>query len=170
MIAPLRRIAHARAAGTTFHGKEPARRPPDRVQIAPLNHSSSKETAMSVRTIAEKYMELCGEGKHFEFMRNYYGPEMVSVEGDGREFAGKEKVIHKSEVFQDNNTIHTQDLRGPFFCGDADAGSGKFGVYAAIEFSPKGGGQRVRHEEVGLYTVNNDAVTREEFFYDGPFI
>jgi len=125
---------------------------------------------MSVRTIAEKYMELCRGGKHFDFMRAFYGPDMVSVEGDGREFVGKEKVIHKSEVFQGANTIHSQDLRGPFFCGDADAGSGRFGVYAAIEFSPKSGGDRERHEEVGVYTVKNGVVTREEFYYEGPFI
>ena len=125
---------------------------------------------MSVRNVAEKYMELCNEGKHFEFMRAYYAPEMVSVEGDGREFVGKGPVIHKSEVFQGNNDILSQDLRGPFFLGDADANSGRFGVYAAIEFSPKAGGKRERHEEVGLYTVKNDVVTREEFYYDGAFI
>jgi hypothetical protein len=125
---------------------------------------------MSVRTIAQKYMELCGKGKHFDFMRAFYGPDMVSVEGDGREFVGKEKVIHKSEVFQGNNTIHSQDLRGPFFLGDADGGSGRFGVYSSIEFSPKAGGKREKHEEVGVYTVKNDIVTREEFFYDGRFI
>ena len=125
---------------------------------------------MSVRNIAQKYMELCGAGKHFEFMRVFYGPEMVSVEGDGREFAGKEKVIHKSEVFQGNNDIHSQDLRGPFFLGDANASSGRFGVYASIEFSPKATGKRATHEEVGVYTVKNDIVTREEFFYEGPFI
>ena len=84
---------------------------------------------MSVRTVAEKYMELCSRWKHFEFMRTFYAPEMVSVEGDGREFVGKEPVIKKSEVFQGNNTIHSQDLRGPFFCGDANANSGRFGVY-----------------------------------------
>jgi hypothetical protein len=126
---------------------------------------------MSVRNIAEKYMELCSKGKHFDFMRTFYGPAMVSVEGDGREFVGKEKVIHKSEVFQGNNTIHRQDLRGPFFLGDANSSSGRFGVYASIEFSPKAGdGKREKHEEVGVYTVKNDIVTREEFFYEGPFI
>jgi hypothetical protein len=132
--------------------------------------SSRKEVVMSVRKIAQKYMELCNRGKHFDFMRGYYAPEMVSVEGDGREFVGKEKVIHKSEVFQGENDIHSQDLRGPFFLGDADSNSGRFGVYAAIEFSPKGGGTRQKHEEVGVYTVKNDAVTREEFYYDGRFI
>jgi hypothetical protein len=115
-------------------------------------------------------MELCSQGKHFEFMRTFYAPEMVSVEGDGKEYVGKEPVIRKSEVFQGNNTIHSQDLRGPFFCGDANASSGRFAVYTSIEFSPKAGGQRVKHDEVGLYTVKNDLVTREEFFYDGSFI
>jgi hypothetical protein len=125
---------------------------------------------MSVETVARKFIELCNQGKHFEVMRTMYAPEMVSVEADGREFAGKEVVIHKSEVFQGNNAILSQDLRGPFFLGDAGAGSGRFAVYTSIEFSPKAGGERQRHDEVGLYTVKNDAITREEFFYDGPFI
>ena len=125
---------------------------------------------MSVRTVAEKWMELCGQGKHFEFMHAYYAPEMVSVEGDGREFVGKGPVIHKSEVFQGNNTIHSQDLRGPFFCGDAGASAGRFAVYIALEYSSKAGGPRSRQEEIGLYTVKDGIVTREEFFYDGPFI
>src|SRR4051794_27937672 len=99
-----------------------------------------KEIFMSVRTVAGTFMKLCEEGKHFEFMRTMYAPDMVSVEGDGREFVGKENVIHKSEVFQGNNNILSQDLRGPFFCGDPDASSGRFGVYTAIEFSPKAAG------------------------------
>ena len=123
---------------------------------------------MSVRTVAGKFMELCSQGKHFEFMRTFYAPEMVSVEGNGKEYVGKEPVIKKSEVFQGNNTIHSQDLRGPFFCGDANAGSGKFAVYTSINFTPKAGGECQTHEEVGLYTVNkDDKITREQFFYDG---
>jgi hypothetical protein len=125
---------------------------------------------MSVRTIAAKFMELVGQGKHFDFMRTFYAPEMVSVEANGREFVGKEPVIHKSEVFQGDNNFHSQDVRGPFFFGDADAKAGKFAVYIALEFSPKSGGERQKHEEVGIYTVKNDIVTREEFFYDGPFL
>jgi hypothetical protein len=125
---------------------------------------------MSVETVALKFRELVIQGKHFEVMRTMYAPEMVSVEGDGKEYVGKEAVIRKSEVFQGNNTIQSQDLRGPFFCGNPNASSGRFAVYTSIEFSPKAGGERVTHEEVGLYTVKNDTITREEFFYDGPFI
>lgn len=125
---------------------------------------------MSVQSVAGKFMELCSQGKHFEVMRTMYAPEMVSVEGNGRETVGKEAVIHKSEVFQGNNAITGQDLRGPFFCGDAEAKSGRFAVHTSITFTPKAGGERQTHEEVGLYTVKNDMITREEFFYDGPFI
>ena len=122
---------------------------------------------MSVRTVAAKFQELVSQGKHFEFMRTMYSPDMVSVEGDGRATVGKEQVIHKSEVFQGANQFHSQDLRGPFFLGDASADSGRFGVYIALEFSPNSGGDRRRHEEVGLYTVQDGVVTREEFFYNG---
>ena len=125
---------------------------------------------MSVKTIAGKFMELCNQGKHFEVMRTMYAPEMVSVEGDGKETVGKEAVIHKSEVWQGNNTIESQDLRGPFFCGDADASSGRFAVYSSVGFTPKGGRERHTHEEAGIYTVKDDMITREEFYYEGPFI
>ena len=125
---------------------------------------------MSVETVAGKFMELVNQGKHFEVMRNMYSPDMVSVEGDGREFVGKEKVIHKSEVFQGNNAIHSQDLRGPFFLGDPNASSGRFAVYTSLDFTAKAGGARQTHDEVGLYTVKNDMITREEFFYAGKFI
>ena len=125
---------------------------------------------MSVRTVAGTFMELCSKGKHFEFMHTMYAPDMVSVEGDGKETVGKEPVIHKSEVWQANNTIHGQKLRGPFFCGDANASSGRFTVYSLLEYTPKAGGERRTQEEVGLYTVKGEQITREEFFYDGAFI
>src|SRR4051812_4176010 len=125
---------------------------------------------MSVQTVAQKFMELCKQGKHFDVMRAMYTPEMVSVEGDGKETVGKEAVIHKSGVFQGNNNITGQDLRGAFFCGDPNATSGRFAVYTSITFTPKAGGKAVTHDEVGLYTVKNDMITREEFFYSGKFV
>ena len=125
---------------------------------------------MSVETVALRFRELVIQGKHFEVMRTMYAPDMVSVEGDGRETVGKEAVIHKSEVWQGNNNIHGQDFRGPFFCGNPNASAGRFAVYFGLEFTPKAGGERVKHDEVGLYTVKDDTITREEFYYDGKFI
>ena len=125
---------------------------------------------MSVETVALKFRELVNQGKHFEVMRTMYAPDMVSVEGDGRETVGKEPVIRKSEVWQGRNNIHGGKLLGPFFNGDPGANSGRFAVHLSIDFTPKAGGPRVTHDEVGLYTVKDDTITREEFFYVGPFI
>lgn len=47
---------------------------------------------MSIETVAGKFMELCKQGKHFEVMRTMYAPEMVSVEGSGKETVGKEEI------------------------------------------------------------------------------
>ena len=47
---------------------------------------------MSVQTVAGKFMDLVNQGKHFEVMRTMYAPAMVSVEADGREFVGKDRV------------------------------------------------------------------------------
>src|SRR6478672_1776825 len=104
--------------------------------------SFRKEIAMSVQTGAGKFMELCNQGKHFEVMRTMYSADMVSVEGDGKETVGKEPVIRKSEVFQGNHILHGQKLRGPFFCGDPKAGSGRFTVNSVLDYTPKAGGDR----------------------------
>src|SRR4051794_39721113 len=122
---------------------------------------------MSLETVAGKVVDLCNQGKHFDVMRDMYVPEMVSVEGDGKQTVGKEAVINKSAVWQGNNNILSQDIRGPFFCGDGNARSGQFAVYTSVSFSPKAGGARQTHDEVGLYTVKNEMITREEFFYSG---
>src|SRR5262245_13286817 len=125
---------------------------------------------MSVETVAGKFMELCNQGKHFEVMRSMYSSDMVSVEGNGKETVGKEPVIRKSEVFQNNHILHGQKLHGAFFCGDPKASAGRFAVYSVLDYTPKAGGERRTQEEVGLYTVKGDQITREEFFYVGAFI
>ena len=125
---------------------------------------------MSVETVAGKFMELVNQGKHFEVMRGMYSADMVSVEGNGKETVGKEPVIRKSEIWQGNNNIHSQKVAGPFYCGDPNASAGRFAVYTVLEYSPKAGGERRTQEEVGLYTVKGEQITREEFFYDGVFV
>ena len=123
---------------------------------------------MSVETVAEKFVELCNQGKNFEVMRTMYAPEMVSVEGDGRQTVGRQAVIRKSEAYGETYQIHGQSLRGPFFRGDRSAEAGEFAVFHTLDVTPATGGDRVTIEEVALYTVNGDQITREEFFYDAP--
>lgn len=117
---------------------------------------------MSLQTVGHQLVEMCNQGKNFDVMRTMYAPDIVSVEGDGSETAGQGPVIHKSEVWQGHNEIHTEKVRGPFFNGPT-----QFAVHYTFEVTPKGTGKRVTLEEVGVYTVKNEKITREQFFYEG---
>ena len=118
---------------------------------------------MSLQTAASKFVELCNQGKNFDVMRTMYAPDIVSVEGDGKETKGQQPVIHKSELWQSKNDIHGENVRGPFFNG-----TNQFAVHFTFDITRKATGKRETIEEVGLYTVGkDDKITREQFFYDG---
>jgi hypothetical protein len=117
---------------------------------------------MSIQTMAKQFVELCNQGKNFDVMRTMYHPDIVSVEGDGAETAGQTPVIQKSERWAAANTIHGEKVLGPYFNGP-----GEFAVHFTFEVTPKATGTRRTLQEVGVYTVEGDKITREQFFYDG---
>ena len=120
---------------------------------------------MSLRTIAGKFVELCRQGKNFDVMRTMYAPDIVSVEGDGKQTAGQGPVIKKSENWVADKAFNGETVAGPFFNG---ANPDQFVVYFTFDVTPKSTGKRITLEEVGVYTVNkDDKITREQFFYDG---
>ena len=125
---------------------------------------------MSLQTLAHEFVDLCNQGKNFDVMEQMYAPDIVSVEASGEQVAGKRPVIDKSRKWGASNTINSEKVRGPFLDGTNGAGdrsSGQFAVHYTFDVTPKSTGQRVTLEEVGLYTVKNDQITREQFYYEG---
>lgn len=120
---------------------------------------------MSVETVAHKFVELCRQGKNFDVMRTMYAPDIVSVEGDGKQTAGQQAVIKKSEDWVSDKIFHGETVAGPFFNG---ANPDQFVVYFTLDITIKATNQRLTRDEVGIYTVNrSDKISREQFFYDG---
>ncbi len=119
---------------------------------------------MSVRTVAARFVELCNQGKNFDVMRTLYDPNIVSVEGDGKETKGQGPVIKKSEDWVSDKEFNGETCSGPFFNG---ANPDQFVVYFTLDVTPRKTGKRITLKEVGVYTVKNDKITREQFFYDG---
>jgi hypothetical protein len=119
---------------------------------------------MSLQTVAKQFVELCRQGKNFDVMRTMYSPDIVSVEGDGKETAGQGPVIKKSEDWGADKAFHGETVAGPFYNG---ANPDQFAVYFTFDVTPKATGKRITLEEVGVYTVKHDKITREQF-YDGP--
>jgi hypothetical protein len=120
---------------------------------------------MSVQTVAHQFVELCRQGKNFDVMRTMYAPGIVSVEGDGRQTAGQQAVIKKSEDWVSDKTFNGETVAGPFFNG---ANPDQFTVFFTLDVTPKATGKPITLEEVAVYTVNkDDKITREQFFYEG---
>ena len=117
-----------------------------------------------VRTVADRFVQLCRQGKNFDVMRTMYAPSIISVEGDGKETAGQRPVIKKSEDWGADKEFHGETVAGPFYNG---ANPEQFAVYFTFDITPKSTGKRTTIDEVGVYTVKGDKITREQFFYDG---
>ena len=117
---------------------------------------------MTIQTLARQFVDLCNQGKNFDVMHTMYAPNIVSVEASGNETAGKTPVIQKSERWAAANEIHGEKVRGPFFNG-----TDQFAVHFTFEVTPRSTGQRITLEEVGVYTVQNGQIVREQFFYEG---
>jgi hypothetical protein len=101
-------------------------------------------------------------GEEFDVMRTMYSPDIVSVEASGEETAGQQPVIQKSEKWVADKIFHGEKVLGPYFNGP-----NQFAVHFTLDVTPKATGKRISLQEVGVYTVKNDKITREQFFYEG---
>ncbi|HEX3358581.1 MAG TPA: nuclear transport factor 2 family protein [Tepidisphaeraceae bacterium] len=119
---------------------------------------------MSLQSVAKQFVDMCRQGKNFDVMRTMYDPQIISVEGDGKETAGQGPVIKKSEDWVSDKTFNGETVAGPFY---NSANPDQFVVYFTLDITPKATGKRITLQEVGVYTVKNDKITREQFFYDG---
>ena len=117
---------------------------------------------MSTMDVAKKLVELCRKGEHADTL---YAPDAVSVEavampGGEREAKGVAAIRAKGEWWVANHEIHSGNVTGPWPHGD------RFVVGFQYDITHKPSGKRMKMDEVGLYTVRDGKIVREEFFYD----
>jgi len=117
---------------------------------------------MSLQTLAKQMVDLCNQRKNFDVMETMYASDIVSVEPTGKETVGKEPVIAKSRGWAERNTIHGETVRGPYF-NRPD----QFAVQITFEVTRNDTGERMTLDEIAVYTVKDDLITREEFFFGG---
>ena len=122
---------------------------------------------MSVADVANSLVSLCRQGQFMEVINQYYGDNIVSVEpvgGEGMpaEMSGIDAIRGKNNWWVENHEVHGLTVDGPFI------GDGQFAVRFTMDVTPKMTGQRTTMIEVGIYTVENDKITKEEFYYNAP--
>jgi len=114
--------------------------------------------------IGKKYVALCQEGKNEVILDELFAKDVVSVEagappGQERTAKGLDAIRAKSKWWRDNHTVHKAEVSGPYPHDD------RFAVRFVYEVTNKPSGKRFTMDEVGLFTVANNKIVKEEFFY-----
>ena len=121
---------------------------------------------MNTMEIASRLVELCRQGKNAEAVKTLFSDTSVSVEalappGGVQETKGKQGILGKGEWWLANHEIHSAIITGPWPHGN------RFVVGFQYDVTNKPSGHRMKMDEVGLDTIDNDKIVREEFFYAG---
>ncbi len=121
---------------------------------------------MDTLAIANKYVELCRQGRNDDALTTLFSDDAVSVEafappGLQKETNGKQAIRGKGDWWRSNHEVHSGSISGPWPHGD------RFIVGFQFEVTNKPSGQRMKLDEVGLFTIEHGKIVREEFFYSG---
>ncbi len=119
---------------------------------------------MTTLEIAKKYVELCQKNAHHEILETLFSKDIVSVEagappGKSPETKSLKGVADKSKQWQTDHEVHSAKVEGPWPHGN------KFIVRFSYDVTNKPSGRRMQMEEAALFTIENDKIVREEFFY-----
>jgi len=117
---------------------------------------------MSTEQVARKVVELVRKQAWYEALDTLYDHNIVRVEaysagGGSPETCGKEGVRGKIDLWVNAMEIHSFDASGPF------VGHDRFVVQYDADVTDKNSKQRRKLSEVGVYTVKDGKIVREEF-------
>jgi hypothetical protein len=119
---------------------------------------------MTTIEVGKKLVALVREGKSTEAIQTLYDPKIISVEAGlaasgPQQSTGIPACLERGKMWREANEVHSATVEGPFPNGD------RFAVFLGYEVTPRATGKRGKIEEIGVYTVRDGKITREEFFY-----
>jgi hypothetical protein len=117
---------------------------------------------MSTQEVAEKVMELVRQQAWYKALDTLYDKDIVSVEasaseGESAEKRGIDQVRGKIDWWLNAMEVHSFTAKGPFVAHD------RFVVQYDADVTEKNSKKRFQLSEVGVYTVKNGKIVREEF-------
>jgi hypothetical protein len=117
---------------------------------------------MNTEEVAKKVVELCRKEAWHEAVDQLYAKDIISVEarsmdGGSPETRGIDGIRGKVDWWINNVELHSSKVSGPFVAHD------RFVVQFDIDFTDKESKKRMQMSEVGVYTVQDGKIVREEF-------
>lgn len=122
------------------------------------------DTPRETIEIGQKLVEFCKNNENLKAVNELYADEIVSLESmaspEGTDQAqGIEAIRRKNKQWEEEMEVHSMDVQGPFPLGD------RFAVHFKFDATERKNNKRMKMEEVGLYTVKDGKIVKEEFFY-----
>jgi ketosteroid isomerase-like protein len=117
---------------------------------------------MSTEEVAKKLVEYCRKSEWMRAIDDLYAKDVVSVEAQAMEnmpaeMRGIDQVRGKTEWWEKQMEVHSAKVTGPFVARDT------FVVQFDVDVTEKASKKRMQMSEVGIYTVKDGKVAREEF-------
>ena len=117
---------------------------------------------MNTEEVAQRVVELVRKQAWHEAVDTLYDKDIVSVEartmdGSSPETRGIKGVREKVDWWLQNMQVHSFKADGPFVAHD------RFVVQYDADVTDKNSKNRMQLSEVGVYTVKNGKIIREEF-------
>ncbi|MEO1039264.1 MAG: nuclear transport factor 2 family protein [Pseudomonadota bacterium] len=115
--------------------------------------------------VAEAVVAANKSGEIEALLNDFYADDAVSVEAAGsdgmpRAAEGLDAIRAKHAWWNEAMEMHDSTVEGPFLF-DPD----RFAVRFSMDVTNRQTGEKVQGAEVGVYTVQNGKVVREEFFW-----
>jgi hypothetical protein len=117
---------------------------------------------MNTQEVAQKVVELVRKQAWHEALDTLYDKDIVSIEartsdGESPEKRGIAEVRAKTDWWLNAMEVHSFKANGPFVAHD------RFVVQYDADVTEKNSKKRFQLSEVGVYTVKNGKIVREEF-------
>jgi hypothetical protein len=155
--------------------KKPARPAPKKPARKPASSKKPKAVGMAAgqristgsgpnpEEIGKSLVEMFNKGQFRQIEEKWWSPGVESVEGLGMAWKGRAAVEGKNADWMSQNTIQGAAAEGPY------VGATGFAVKFRMDVQDKATSNRTIMEEIGVYTVKNGKIIREEFMYGAAY-
>lgn len=119
----------------------------------------SSGAGMTPGQMGAELVRLYNAGKFAEVDGKWWSSDIESIEGGGEMWRGRAAVEGKCAWWYEHHELLGASAEGPY------VGATGFAVKFQIHAREKATGKELRMNEVGVYTVKNGKMIREEFMY-----
>ncbi len=120
----------------------------------------------TLKSVAETLVANCRAHREMEGLAELYAPDAVSVEAIAmdpnlpRETVGVDAIRGKHEWWKNTFDVSNEQVVGPYLYGDD-----RFSVIFNTHTVHRESGEASDMSAIGVYTVRDGKIAREEFFY-----